>query len=311
MASQNDNARGQVTCVIEISPESVDAGAEMTLHADVSCVPSCDLRGHVLWIKDHTGAETGKVELVNFDGETNETAGECVANAPVKPGVYTWSAGCPAIVKKGVSYSEASTRISFTVKPHTMNVVVWDAPSAVVAGERFRTKVGIKCSSNCHLTNKDFRIYDAKGAQVSATTLLGDRWPGTTGLYFAEVELEAPAEEGLYTWSVKCAGTDIGIPHDEGSVSFGVRVVSHPECLITIETVDKVSQAPLSGARIVLHPYRAVTDEHGIAEVRVAKGQYKLFASQTRYVTLGLPIEVKTDMTARMELELEPVTERN
>ena len=51
-----------------------------------------------------------------------------------------------------------------------MNVVVWDAPSAVVAGERFRTKVGIKCSSNCHLTNKDFRIYDAKGLPIEVKT---------------------------------------------------------------------------------------------------------------------------------------------
>ena len=93
--------------------------------------------------------------------------------------------------------------------------------------------------------------------------------------------------------------------------SFGVRVVSHPEYLVTVETVDKVSQTPLSGARVVMHPYRAVTDERGVAEVRVAKGAYKLFVSQTRYLTFGLPVEVTADMTARAELDLEPVPERN
>ena len=37
------------------------------------------------------------------------------------------------------------------------------------------------------------------------------------------------------------AESDAGIPHAEGSISFGVRVVSHPEYVVTVETVDKVS----------------------------------------------------------------------
>jgi hypothetical protein len=87
--------------------------------------------------------------------------------------------------------------------------------------------------------------------------------------------------------------------------------VGRPEYLVTVETVDGVDHTPLSGARVVMHPYRAVTDERGIAKVRVAKGAYKLFVSQTRYVTFGLPVDVEADMTARAELYVEPVTERN
>ena len=205
-------------------------------------------------------------------------------------------------------------------KPHTANVVVWDMPSAIVAGEKFRMKVGIKCSNECDLTNSDFGVYDHEGAQVATGTLPGDRWPGTTGLYVAEIELEAPAEEGLYTWSVKGPSTGLAeepsigpgrIPHAEGSVSFGVRVVSHPDYLVTVETIDGESQTPLSGARVVMHPYKAVTDERGVAEMRVAKGAYKLFVSQTRYLTFGLAVEVTADMMARAELYLEPVPERN
>jgi len=60
-----------------------------------------------------------------------------------------------------------------------------------------------------------------------------------------------------------------------------------------------------------MHPNKAVSDERGVAEVRVAKGVYTLFVSQTRYLTFGLPVEVHTDMTARAELSLEPVPERN
>jgi hypothetical protein len=293
-----------------VSPDVVDAGAEMTLRAKVSCSPACDLRGHTLLVSDQAGADAGSVELTKFDGETNETS-ELVVKAPVKPGEYMWLAVCPAVVKEGVSYVEASTPIAFTVKPHTTSVVAWDIPSAIVVGERFRMKAGIKCSNECNLTNRDFGVYDHEGAQVATGTLPGDRWPGTTGLYVAEVELEAPAGEGLHTWSVKGLGSDVGIPHAEGSISFGVRVVNHPECLVRVETVDKISQTPLTGARVVMHPYKAVSDERGVAEVRVAKGAYKLFVSQTRYLTFGLPVEVDADMTARAELDLEPVPERN
>jgi hypothetical protein len=60
-----------------------------------------------------------------------------------------------------------------------------------------------------------------------------------------------------------------------------------------------------------MHPYRVVADESGVARVRVAKGEYRLFVSQTNYLTVGLPVEVAADMTARVELDLEPVLERN
>ena len=180
-------------------------------------------------------------------------------------------------------------------------------------------KMGMKCFADCPLTNTEFAIYNHKGAQVAAGTLPGDRWPGTTGLYVAEVELEAPAEKGLYTWSVQLPGrypgqfpgSPAGTPHAEGSISFGVRVVGAPEYLVTVKTVDRVSQKPLQGTHVVMHPYRAVTDERGVAEVRVAKGAYKLFVSETKYVTFGLPVEVTADMTAKVELDLEPARERN
>jgi hypothetical protein len=195
--------------------------------------------------------------------------------------------------------------------PHATSVIAWDVPSAIEVGARFRMRVGIKCSNACDLTNRDFAIYDHEGVQVAVGALPGDCWPGTTGLYVAEVELEAPPAEGLYTWTVNSPGSGGGIPHAEGSVSFGVRVVGHPEFVLTVETVDRVNQMPLSGARVVMHPYKAVTDERGIAELRVARGTYKLFVSQTTYLTFGLPVEVTADITARAELDMEPVLERN
>jgi hypothetical protein len=310
MVSHADETHGHTTCAVDVSPEVVDAGAAMTLMAKVSCSPACDLRGHALSIKDQAGTEIASLELTTFDGTTNQTR-EFSAQAPVAAGQHRWSAVCPAFVKAGVSYPEASSAISFTVTPHTTNVVVWDIPPTIVVGEKFRMKVGIKCSAECRLAYTQFAIYDHEGAHLATGTLSGEVWPGTTALYFAEVEVEAPATEGLYTWSVKGPQSDGEIAHAEAAVSFGVRVVSHPEYVVRVETIDMVNQTPLSGARVVMHPYKAVTDERGIAEVRVAKGAYKLFVSQTRYVTFGLPVDVTADMTARAELYLEPVQERN
>jgi hypothetical protein len=126
-----------------------------------------------------------------------------------------------------------------------------------------------------------------------------------------EVELDAPAAAGLYTWNVNSPESGAGVPHAEGSVSFGVRVVSHPEHLVTVEVIDKGNHTPLGGARVVMHPYRPVADERGIAAVRVARGPYTLFVSQNSYLTIGLPVEVTADLTARVELDVEPVPDRH
>ena len=211
----------------------------------------------------------------------------------------------------GETHEAGEPAVEAPVASHTTNVVVWDIPSAVVVRERFRIKVGIKCSDECDLTNREFEIHDHDGTRIATGTLTGDQWPGTTGLYVAEVELQAPAAEGLYTWSVTLPGSEGEVLHAEGVTSFGVRVVSHPDCLVTVEAFDREHQQPLGAARVVMHPYKAVTDEHGRAEVRVAKGTYTLFVSQTRYLTFGMPIEVAADMTVRAELDVEPVTERN
>jgi hypothetical protein len=197
------------------------------------------------------------------------------------------------------------------VQSHATTVVTWDIPSAIVAGERFRMKVGVKCASECPLAGGRFGIYDHSGARVATGTLPGDLWPGTTGLYATEVELPAPVQEGLFTWSVKAPEGEAAGPHTEGAVEFGVRIVSRPDHLVTVETIDGERRTPLAGARVVMHPYQAVTDAHGVAQLRVAKGTYRLFVSGTGYVTFGVTVEVTGDMTTKAELFLEPVLERN
>ena len=59
MAPRKEPARGHIDIALEVSPGVVDAGAEMTLHARVSCSPSGDLVGHTLKVKDEPSAEAG------------------------------------------------------------------------------------------------------------------------------------------------------------------------------------------------------------------------------------------------------------
>jgi hypothetical protein len=301
--------QGHATCAVEVSPAIVDAGASLTLRCTVRCSPACELRGHALSIRDQSGAEVARVELTEFDGEANLT-GAFVVKAPVEEGEKTWAAVCPAVEKEGVSYAEGSTPLSFTVKAHSSTVLAWDMPSAIVAGARFRMKIGIKCSSECDLTNRAFGIYDHDGAPL-ATGALGALWPDTTALHGSEVELDAPAVEGLFRWSARIERSHAGIPHAEGSVDFGVRVVRAPEHRVTVEAIDRVTRGPIDGARVVMHPYTAATDGSGIATVQVAAGAYTLFVTKPGYLTFGLPVDVSADMTASAELDVEPVPERN
>ena len=302
MAAENEMTR-EIRVSVEVSPGEVDAGADMTMKAKVSCAPAEDLRGKALLIKDQDGTLAQSVELTEFDGETNET-NEFVVKVPDRPGAYTWLAVCPHSVA-GISHEQTPATFSFTVTPHSTRVVVWDAPSAIECGEKFSIKVGVKCSSECRPDGWAFGVRDHDGKKQATGTLSEDSWPGAAALYYAEVDLRAPETEGLYAWQAKAPGAGPVMLHAECTAGFGVRVVSAPECLLTVLAIDMESQTPVKGAKVVVHPYRAVTDERGVAEVRVPKGEYRLFVSGGDYFPFRSDGEVKTDITIRAELALD------
>jgi hypothetical protein len=188
------------------------------------------------------------------------------------------------------------------VEPHAAQLTAWNVPSAVVAGERFKFTVGVKCSAGCDLGGREFSLFDQKG-QVVATVKLGrDVWPGTAALYFAEVEAGAPLETGRHQWEAKIAGLDVELPHAAGSLPLNVRVVTAPDCEVTIRAVDRENQTPIEYALVVMHPYRAVTDDNGIARVRVARGQYDILVSGSRYLPACASVEVTADLITSAEL---------
>ena len=217
--------------------------------------------------------------------------------------------------------------------PHVTRVVVWDTPAAVERGRRFAVRVGVACSARCRPDDWRVEVRDHAGERQETADLGDAPWPGTDALYHAEVALAAPDAEGLYTWEAavltgnalptgEAAEADRGlqtrarlrvpddaesevpaVEHTDGTARFGVRVVSTPACVLAVVALDAESRTPIEGARVTAHPYRAVTDERGMAKMRVPAGKYRLFVSGKGCVPFRFDGEVKADTTIRALLE--------
>lgn len=279
----------------------VDAGAIIGLQARVSCPSACDLRGKIVRIMTQDAVVVKEIHLTQYY-DINETD-TLIVKAPTKPGVYTWTAVFPAQEKEGVLHQESSAPFSFTVKSHhATSMAVWDLASPIAVGDRFRMKVGVKCSADCRLTDKQIEIYDHEGAKV-ATEKLGDvPWPDTGTLYWAEVELESPGTEGYYRWTVKFPEPDLEPPHGAAAHTFAFRSVRPPERAVTVEVLDKDTKTPIKNADVLLHPYRGCTDERGIARLMVPEGKYKLYVSKNKYRTLQKTVKAAGDVTIKAKL---------
>ena len=292
------------TSMVQAAPTELAAGVDIALRVKVSCPSACDLRGKIVKIIAQDAVVAKEIYLTQFY-EINETD-TLIVKAPTKPGEYTWTAVFPAQEKEGVLHEESSTPFSFIVKPHATSMAVWDVASPIVFNAKFKLKVGVRCSADCKLTDKQIEIYDQEGAKV-ATEKLGDvPWPGTNTLYWAEVELKAPGTEGYYRWEVKFPKLDLELPHEEASCTFGFATARPPEHMVTVEVIDKDTKTPIKNADILLHPYRGYTDERGMARLMVPKGEYELYVSKNEYETFQTTVKVASDVAVKAELLVVP-----
>ena len=189
---------------------------------------------------------------------------------------------------------------------HATRVVVWDVPAAAEPGTAVRVKVGVKCAAECSSAGRRVEVRDEQG-QVLASGCVGDvPWPGTSGLDYAELELRAPSAEGLHAREacVAAAADDAaGAPHEAAAARFMIRAARAPECRLKVIAVDARSHLPVPGAKVVVHPYHALTDADGIAELRVPKGAYRLFVSGRERFPFRSDGEITDDVTIQAELD--------
>ena len=303
MDLDNDPPHVISACGVEVSPSEVDARGDLTLKVELPGSATNESPASALLIKDQNAALVQRLELAERDAE-NAARVEIVVAAPAEPGSYTWFAVRTAD-ETSAAAEEGATPFSFRVKPHRTHVVVWDVPAAVERGEAFNIKLGVKCSSECAPDGWMLEVRDDAGRKLARTPVSDGPWTGTAALYYAEVALRAPDKEGLYAWEAAAQMTDLDVPHTESQAGFGLRVVARPECLLTIVAMDRESQSPIAGAKVVVHPYRAATDARGVAELRVPKGEYRVFVSGRNYFPFRDDHEIDADMTIRAELDVD------
>ena len=293
-------------------------------------------RGSRAGVEDEEDEVLITTALATYDEKVNETA-DLALKAPGQVGEHTWTILFPRHegVVHGVVHEESCLVVSFTTRPHTTSMAVWDVPSPVVINRSFTVKVGVKCAATCQLAGRLIEVCDEAGARIGESRLGETPWPGTAVLYVAEVELAAPATEGMASWSARFAGNtnaalsskapqtspstkeceaagrgggaprpseeDPGLPHAAASATFSFRTARPPEHRVTVKVTEKDTETPLENVGVRLGMYQALTDAQGLASLQVPGGVYNLDAWKAGYETLPRTVEVGKDLMVQVE----------
>lgn len=186
---------------------------------------------------------------------------------------------------------------------HAVELTVWDVPATALPGERFAVTAGARCAAGCDLGGRELMLFDPEGTLRGRAQLGHAIWPGTEALHFARIEASAPLEIGSREWQARIDGWEAERPHAPGSFPLIVRVLPAPDCEVLVKVVDSANARPVADARVVMHPYRAVTDDNGVARIGVAKGAYDILVSGSQYQAACLRVDVSADTVLTAELE--------
>ena len=305
-----------VTCTAEMGRPRVNAGAEFAVRIRAQSTPPCDFEGEVVTIRDGNGELLASAPLGEYDhAQGANVTPELRVRAPAIPGRYVWSAALDDYGDDDIVYEGASAPVAFEVSAHRSDIVVWDVPAGVTAGARFAVKVGVKCACGCNQNGREVTISDRAGTVRARATLGPEIWPKSKALHYTEVELVAPLVPGLVHLRAQCEGGNLSlageaIAHEVGVTEFHLRSTPAPEHRVRIQAWDADADRPLAGARVSLHPFSAIADATGMAELVVPGGDYRLFVSQTKFTTFGVPVAIAADLDQRVALHHEPPPNR-
>ncbi len=300
--------------IIELAepvPSEVPVGSDLVLQVKVSCPAGCDLSGMPLTVSG-PDAEVMTIEPITgddraADASPRDDALRAIAlRTPQQVGEQAWSIRFPAHASEEVVHEECMLPVCVRTRPHATSLAVWEIPSPVVMGERLRIKVGAKSSSGCELKGKTILISDQASTVLAQGSLQDAPWPGTSALYWTEIEVPAPEQEGMFWCSVTFAAADIETPHEQSSSKFSVVIVRPPEHRLTVEVLEKESKAPIEDAQVRLGAYGAATDPSGRAEVALPKGTYDLTVWKVGYEAPGTSVDIHDDVSVQVEAVIVP-----
>jgi uncharacterized membrane protein len=288
------------------APPELPIGSDLTVQVKLSCRSGCDLRALPLTVTGPDGQAVTITPSRDHDAASQGDARDITLKAPLAAGTHAWTIRFPSHESDGILHEECTLPICVTTRPHATSLAVWAVPSPVVMGERFHIKVGAKSAAGCGLGGTKILVSDQSGTVIGQGRLQDTPWPGTSALYWTEVEVPAPDREGMFWCTVNFAAADIDTPHERSSSKFSVAIVRPPEHRLTVEVLERDSKAPIEDAQVRLGAYRAATDPSGRAEVAMPKGTYDLAVWKVGYEAPVRTVDVREDVSVQVEAVIVP-----
>jgi hypothetical protein len=306
-ASQRDGDARTRPVSLEIAPPvppEVPVATSVSFKVRVSCADGSDLRGGHVEIMAAEQVVATPALIEHRDG-FSETAAIAI-RSPDHLGVYGLTVVFPHQEISGAVYEETTLPIAFRTRPHATSLAVWAVPSPVPIGGNFSVTVGAKSSGACDLKGARIDISDETGAAVGHGTLGAAPWPGTSGLYWAQIGLAAPRGEGTFSWGVAFPVQELKLPHDESSATFGFATVRPPEHRLTVKVTESEGATPLADVQVALGPYRASTDAAGLARLEIPAGQFGLAVWKSGFEGAPKTVEIAGDVALQVEMTRVP-----
>ena len=285
-------------------PPEVPVATSVGFKVRVSCADGSDLRGGHVEIMAAEQVVATPALIEHRDG-CNETAAIAI-RSPDRVGAYGLAVVFPRQEIGANIYEEGTLPISFRTRPHATSLAVWAVPSPVPIGGNFSVTVGAKSSGACELNGASVEISDETGAAVGHGTLGAMPWPGTSGLYWAQIGLAAPREEGTFSWRVAFPVQELKLPHDASSATFGFTATRAPEHRLTVKVTEREGATPLADVQVALGPYRASTDAAGLARLEIPAGRFGLAVWKSGFEGAPKTIEIAGDVALQVEMTRVP-----
>ena len=304
MNKQSDILETSFDMLIDVEPGEVAAGGALVLRCAARATPGRDLRGQSVQILDDTGAAVGSLTFSMLDGATNTTE-PVTLTAPTRLGSHGWRAVIAGVPESDAPGGDATHDFFFAVVPHRTSVLVWGAPSAIAVGQSFAVTIGLKCSGGCNMAGHEVQIHDASGALAATARIGADTPHGSSGLHEVTVTLQAPAEISRQNWRASFASDDEEPMHEAAAATFGLNFVAVPAHKVEITVLDAETKAPLRGAQITAHPFRATADAEGVASLMVCSGSYTIWVSAAGHDPVCKYLDIFGDHKSVAELSPE------
>jgi hypothetical protein len=232
-----------------------------------------------------------------------------VVKAPEQLGQYVWKIVFPNQQIVDAVYQESELPFYFKTKPQSTSLAVWAVPSPVLQGSQFKVKVGVKSTWAYALKGALIEILDESGTRAGGGALGDSPWPGTSALYWAEIELIAPRSEGVYSWSARFAARELALPHDGACGKFSFAITAPPQHTVTVKVVVKETEEPLAHARVRVGVFQCTTDATGSALLQIPNGLHRLTAWSPGYEASSRIVEIAGDTV--LQIEQVPLPQRD